>query len=164
MASWLLAGRFGIFLVGTDVDVWGLSDHVLAGLLISILGWRLLLTLEGWQPHADLGLVPAIILGFRGTVEPQYFALLLQASSHGLRPALADECAPRGRRYLVLRSQAFRFHSRSSSLLISQCVGACGVDGTDRMLLSILQLVIRLELKRSLRHDQVESLRLFRQQ
>lgn len=62
MASWLEAGRFGIFLVGAGVDVRGLRDLALAGLLISVLGWRLLLALEGWQPHADLGLVPAIIL------------------------------------------------------------------------------------------------------
>jgi hypothetical protein len=64
VASWLLAGRFGIFLVGAGVDVWRLSNLVLADLLISVLSWRLLLALEGWEPHADLGLVSAIILRF----------------------------------------------------------------------------------------------------
>jgi len=83
MTSWLLAGRFGIFLGGTGVDVWRLSNDVLAALLISVLSWCLLLTLERWQPHADLGLVSAIILRFRGTLvvllycESQYFVLLL---------------------------------------------------------------------------------------
>ena len=64
MTSWLLAARFRGFLVGAGVDVWRLYDLVLVGLLISVLSWRLLLTLEGWQPHADLGLVSAIILRF----------------------------------------------------------------------------------------------------
>jgi hypothetical protein len=122
VASWLLVGRFGIFLVGTGVDVWRLGNLVLAGLLISVLSWRLLLTLEGWQPHADLGLVSAVFLRLRGTLEPWFFTLLLQASSHRFRPVLADECAPRGRRHLVLGSQAFCFHGRPSGLLISQYV------------------------------------------
>lgn len=48
MTSWLLASRFGIFLGGTGVDVWRLSNDVLAALLISVLSWCLLLTLERW--------------------------------------------------------------------------------------------------------------------
>lgn len=64
MTSWLMAARFRGFLVGAGVGVWRLYDLVLVGLLISVLSWRLLLTLEGWQPHADLGLVSAVILRF----------------------------------------------------------------------------------------------------